>query len=277
MNKPNIDIPSGFAENGKKEDFPNDKILNGFDPINPDILPGDCLNKFIDDTYKASNYALDLGDYVDEIDAAKVNKSGDTMTGDLNIAPPEARGIITLRNRNLNGTSGVAPSSTQQFGILQYRDENNSTMGYVQVDYYSSNNIQTSIGTIRPINGTNKDAFIGCRIDINGDDYFEASNGVKSDVTRLSAPSGIRTEIANPVSDGQYTAPNEGYYYLTAITTSIFGYVYLGSTGIANQCSTGVNSQTIHTVLRVGKGAQVSISFVDVKNVKLYFVKAIGG
>lgn len=60
MNKPNIDIPSGFAENGTKEDFPNDKILNGFDPINPDVLPGDCLNKFIDDTYKGLNGVLEL-------------------------------------------------------------------------------------------------------------------------------------------------------------------------------------------------------------------------
>ena len=60
MSKPNIDIPSGFAGNGTKEDFPNDKILNGFDPINPDILPGDCLNKFIDDTYKGLNGVLEL-------------------------------------------------------------------------------------------------------------------------------------------------------------------------------------------------------------------------
>ena len=60
MNKPNIDIPSGFAENGTKRDFPNDKILNGFDPINRDVLRGDCLNKFIDDTYKGLNGVLEL-------------------------------------------------------------------------------------------------------------------------------------------------------------------------------------------------------------------------
>lgn len=275
--KPNIVIPESFAENGIKTDFDNEKLTNGFDRLQPDVLAGDNLNKFIDDTYKASNYALDLGDYVDEIDAAKVNKSGDTMTGDLNIAPVEARGILTLRNRNLNGTSGVAPSSNQQFGILQYRDENDSTMGYVQVDYYSSNNIQTSIGTIRPINGTNKYASIGCGLTINGDDFFVASNGVRSDVTRLSAPSGNRTEIKNPVAGGQYTAPNEGYFYISATSTSNSGYIYLNSSGIASQCSAGTGGENIHTVLRVAKGSNANINFNFVNNVKLYFVKSIGG
>lgn len=62
--KPNITIPESFATNGVKADFDNNKILNGFDRIQPDVLAGDNLNKFIDDTYKASNYALNLGDYV---------------------------------------------------------------------------------------------------------------------------------------------------------------------------------------------------------------------
>lgn len=86
MNKPNIDIPSGFAKNGTKEDFPNDKILNGFDPINPDILPGDCLNKFIDDTYKGLNYALSLGDYV----------SGNSQTTNCILEAPN--GVLTYNS-----------------------------------------------------------------------------------------------------------------------------------------------------------------------------------
>lgn len=60
MSKPEINIPTEFAANGIKVDFPNEKILSGFDPINPDILPGDCLNKLIDDTYKGLNGVLEL-------------------------------------------------------------------------------------------------------------------------------------------------------------------------------------------------------------------------
>ncbi len=57
--KPDIAIPEGFAQNGQKTDFTSDKISDGFDSIDPDVLAGDNLNKFIDDTYKGLNYTID--------------------------------------------------------------------------------------------------------------------------------------------------------------------------------------------------------------------------
>lgn len=62
--KPSVTIPAEFAPNGVRTPFSNAKVQDGFDRINSDVLAGDNLNQFIDDTYKASNYALDLGDYV---------------------------------------------------------------------------------------------------------------------------------------------------------------------------------------------------------------------
>lgn len=56
--KTTISIPEAFAINGIKADFVEDKIQNGFDNINPDVLAGDNLNKFIDDTYKGLNYSI---------------------------------------------------------------------------------------------------------------------------------------------------------------------------------------------------------------------------
>lgn len=58
--KPNIQIPQAFAINGDKTDFLEEKIQNGFDPVDPDVLAGDNLNKFIDDTYKGLNYSIAL-------------------------------------------------------------------------------------------------------------------------------------------------------------------------------------------------------------------------
>lgn len=55
---PNINIPEYFALNGQKTDFQEEKLQNGFDPVDPDVLAGDNLNKFIDDTYKGLNYAV---------------------------------------------------------------------------------------------------------------------------------------------------------------------------------------------------------------------------
>mgnify|MGYP005812955237 CR=1 FL=1 len=56
---PNISIPQGFANEGQKTDFLEEKIQKGFDPVDPDVLAGDNLNKFIDDTYKGLNYTID--------------------------------------------------------------------------------------------------------------------------------------------------------------------------------------------------------------------------
>ena len=60
MNKPinpNVQIPPNFAVNGQKADFTQQKIQNGFNMLEPDILAGDNLNKFIDDTYKSITYS----------------------------------------------------------------------------------------------------------------------------------------------------------------------------------------------------------------------------
>lgn len=55
---PNITIPAAFATSGAKTDFPTERITSGFDDIAPEILAGDNLNKFIDDTYKGLTYAM---------------------------------------------------------------------------------------------------------------------------------------------------------------------------------------------------------------------------
>lgn len=72
--KPNITIPESFAENGIKTDFDNEKLTNGFDRLQPDVLAGDNLNKLIDDTYKGLNYAI-AG-----TDAINLINEGETLT-----------------------------------------------------------------------------------------------------------------------------------------------------------------------------------------------------
>ena len=56
---PNINFPEAFAVEGQKTDFLDEKIQSGFDPVDPDVLAGDNLNKFIDDTYKGLHYSMD--------------------------------------------------------------------------------------------------------------------------------------------------------------------------------------------------------------------------
>ena len=66
--KPNITIPASFADNGEKAPFDNDHMLNGFPKMAPDVLAGDNLNEFIDNTYKGLNYSMAASDALNLIE-----------------------------------------------------------------------------------------------------------------------------------------------------------------------------------------------------------------
>ena len=70
--KPNISIPESFANNGTKTDFSETKIENGFERFTPEVLAGDNLNKFIDDTYKGLNYSIKTSDAVNLINDEEI-------------------------------------------------------------------------------------------------------------------------------------------------------------------------------------------------------------
>lgn len=131
MSKPIISIPASFADNGIKTDFPSSKINNGFDNVSPDILAGDNLNKFIDDTYKGLNGVLELYD-------TKVNKSGDTMTGALN-------------NMNTSVTKGTNPSSNKHWEWRNLDNNQNpaewhtNRMSAFQTTLYPNGTVETQI------------------------------------------------------------------------------------------------------------------------------------
>ncbi len=74
--KPNVTLPSEFALRGQKRDFSEDKILNGFSSVSPDVLSGDNLNKFIDDTYKSINYATDS---IDDLYSSLITYNSDEI------------------------------------------------------------------------------------------------------------------------------------------------------------------------------------------------------
>lgn len=93
--KPTITIPASFAASGIKTDFDSDKLVNGFDHINPDVLPGDCLNKLIDDLYKASNYALTYLDYLNAKNIIFADGSINFTTEQKGVDPISSTGLTT--------------------------------------------------------------------------------------------------------------------------------------------------------------------------------------
>lgn len=96
--KPNITIPESFAANGVKADFDDDKILNGFDRIQPDVLAGDNLNKFIDDTYKGLNYGMAAADAINLINEGETLIVVDGQLRSGAIGAKIGQPIITLDN-----------------------------------------------------------------------------------------------------------------------------------------------------------------------------------
>lgn len=111
--KPNITIPQSFAKNGVKTDFDSDLIAEGFDGLKPDVLAGDNLNKFIDDTYQGLNYGMAAADAINLINEGETltvvdgkltsgASGGGLEIGDIGIAPlgiDESKG----KRRYLNG------------------------------------------------------------------------------------------------------------------------------------------------------------------------------
>ena len=86
--KPDISIPTSFADTGQKTDFTEEKLQNGFDSINPDVLAGDNLNKFIDDTYKGLNYSIDSIEYLYNLNNKDfINQSKALKTGNVSNNP----------------------------------------------------------------------------------------------------------------------------------------------------------------------------------------------
>ncbi len=79
---PNISIPQYFAQNGLKTDFTEEKLDSGFSNVDPDVLAGDNLNKFIDDTYKGLNYSMaGVDDLYGLVNWDKINQSKALTTG----------------------------------------------------------------------------------------------------------------------------------------------------------------------------------------------------
>lgn len=202
--KPNITIPESFAANGVKADFDNNKILNGFDRIQPDVLAGDNLNKFIDDTYKASNYALNLGDYIDE----KVSKSGDTMTGVLNIEH-NTWGSLILKNSNIDINT---PPSAKQYMGMDFRDKTGNRLAFFGIRQETTGETfielqpQKSKGILAPTPPT------GDKSDKIATTAWVNNN--KSTIASWSSPDWSRKE--SKILNTTYTANKNGFILFTS-------------------------------------------------------------
>lgn len=200
MSKPNINIPAEFAVNGIKTDFDNSKLLNGFDRLNPDVLAGDNLNKFIDDAYKGLNGVLELYD-------TKVDKSGDTMTGNL----------ASLRNV----TKGAAPSNNIYWQMINLDSAGTDTanrISEIRTTYATSGEVSVKMMIYEPTAGSTSHTDITLGYDSSKNPYFTFPNSTCVDGQWVDSFLEIAKGVTAPTTtDLNYSLssylPNDGYNY----------------------------------------------------------------
>lgn len=115
--KPNISFPSGFALNGQKTDFTQQKIQNGFNPVEPDILAGDNLNKFIDDTYKSITYSN--SGVADLYRSAVVYDSGETYYQNSIVFNVDNNGKVLLYLSKTDNNVGNSLNDANYWEVIQ--------------------------------------------------------------------------------------------------------------------------------------------------------------
>ena len=96
-----------------------------------------------------------------------LNKSGDTMTGNLDIRKDDPY----LNFRSITTDSSVTSSSFQNLGTVMVRDKTNQITGYMQNSLSSGNLVQTSVGARRRIDGTDKTSSISVSVDGSGNAF----------------------------------------------------------------------------------------------------------
>ena len=112
-----------------------------------------------------------------------VNKSGDTMTGDLTIEDSDP--YLNFKDRTTD--SSVAPSTFQNLGSVFVRDKNHQVTGYFQNSMTAQNLVQTTIGARRRIDGTELTSSLALAVDSSGTALFAFPQCTTKPTTTSSA------------------------------------------------------------------------------------------
>lgn len=140
---------------------------------------------------------------------SKVDKSGDTMTGDLLV-----EGLFDTKAMDID--VDVAPEETQYYGS-RIQDKNGTRIGMLEVFMQPDKVLGCQIKAMREVDGTPKYSYMRTLIDVNGNASCSFSNTkcvdgqwVSKGLT-LSETKTAATRSANLKTNGYL--PNDGYKY----------------------------------------------------------------
>lgn len=224
----------------------------------------------------ATDYTIQLDNIVTDL-ASKVDRTGDTMTGNLmiNAAIP----LCILKNTALDKTSTTAPSSDIVSGF-QVQDKNGNYISNLLTMHDAVNNFYQGLDITRTVNGSTNNATFGIYLNAQNQDFAYASAGVKQNITNWSFPSNRYDDLALGASGSQYTAPADGYVYVAGTQYASSGYIFLSNDASGMQVvsqPTNVSTFEVRCIMPLAKGQQYTIIYGDLYVNVFKFVYAIGG
>ena len=190
----------------------------------------------------------------------KVNKSGDTMTGDLQILSSVDPQIVIKHTEQVAGTT---PTSEVQATRIEFQDSNGTMVGYVQNAYDTDGSRATRLNS-RNANGTENTSII-VGYNANGTAYSFFPNTTCCDGQFVNKTTQIMSNVSlNGSSVLTYTLsdlPNDGHSYFVWLSgivttgTTSGNYIHLSvySDAVSNNlevCATG--TRTASSVVAAG-------------------------
>lgn len=155
----------------------------------------------------------------------KVSKSGDTMTGALNIDTTDAATNIDF---GTNLTIGTAPA-TNTYRRVKMTDSSDNELACIQLENTVSNGISQTgsvlIARNKKSDNTGITAYFGIYSGANGTNNVLADAQTKAGLANLSFPSYSYASLTKGSSGTQYTAPADGFVFWRDKASAISQYI----------------------------------------------------
>ena len=222
-----------------------------------------------------SDYNVDIDEVTTDL-GNKVDKTGDTMTGNLTINNnlPLYIGKSTL----LDKTSTTTPSGSGISGaILQTLDKNGNYVSNFFTSHDTINNFAMGMTLDRSINAVTTTANLGVGINSTGDEFAFASTGVKQSITNWSFPSSTYTDFTLGATGSTYTAPADGWFVCGISDNGYMELINLSSGGARVASTASSSGGWARASVQAKKGDTLQ-TFYNSSQVEYFsFVNAVGG
>ena len=207
----------------------------------------------------------------------KVDKAGDTMTGNLTIE--KVNPVVVGQSTVFDITATTAPASNIVGLALISNDKNGIPFSNFTSFHDTNNNFGQVMSLTRKVGGVDKSASFSIGVNSSGADFANGTTGVKQSITNWSFPSATFDTLTFGASGTAYTAPADGWFCCRRISDgSATGVTLVNESagGLIVEATTNVAAPSIFIPAK--KGDTVRLYWVNgATSNSLTFHYAVGG